>query len=122
MIGAGQREKGREMGTRSRYMDDFPIAGMRYWDAALALRDLGPGDNLSLVAEPDNPHDPDAVAICWEGSKLGYIPRESNALPAQLLAFGHGDVIECRILKVDPQAETCRQIHVGLYMTKKGCE
>lgn len=122
MIGAGQREKGREMGTRSRYMDDFYIAGMRYWDAAPVLRDLGPGDNLSLVAEPDNPHDPDAVAICWEGSKLGYIPRESSALPAQLLAFGHDDVVECRILKVDPQAETYKQIHVGLYMIEKGRE
>lgn len=122
MIGAGQREKGWEMGTRSRYMDDFPIAEMRYWDAALALRDLGPGDNLSLVAEPDNPRDPDAVAIFWEDVKLGYIPRESNALPAQLLAFGHGDVIECRVLKVDLQAETYSQIRVGLYMTEKGCE
>lgn len=107
------------MKTRSKYLDDFYVAGMRFWDGALVLNKLEPGATLTLEAEDDNPHDPDAVALLWNGVKLGYIPRESNALPAQLLAFGHNDVVECRILKVDPQAETYKQLRVGLYLTQK---
>lgn len=61
----------------------------------------------------------DAVAICRKGIKLGYVPRSCNALPAQLLRFGHDDVIECRIPKVDATAEPWKQISVGLYLTGK---
>lgn len=107
------------MNYRSRYLADFDIAGMRYWDGAFVLSEFRPGENLSLVAEPSNPHDPDAVAICWEGLKLGYIPRGENALPAQLLAFGHDDVLECRVLKVNERAETYHQVRVDLFMTDK---
>lgn len=107
------------MNTRSRYLADFNVAGMRYWDGAFVLGKLKPGKNLTLVAEPDNPHDEDAVAICHKGVKLGYIPRSCNTLPAQLLQFGHDDVIECRILKVDATAEPWNQVRVGLYLTTK---
>ena len=51
--------------------------------------------------------------------KLGYIPRDQNGLAAQLFRFGHDDVLECRILKVDKKAETWNQVRVGLYMTGK---
>lgn len=103
----------------SRYVADFDIAGMRYWDGASVLGKLKAGKKLSLVAEPDNPADPDAVAIYHKGVKLGYVPRDQNHLAAQLLRFGHNDVFECRILKVDAKAETWKQVHVGLYLTDK---
>lgn len=105
------------MQTRSRHLDDFYVAGVRYWDAALVINKLKVGKKLTLVAEPDNPFDPNAVAIYRKGVKLGYVPRARNGLVAQLLAFGHGNVFECRILKVDRKAETYEQIHVGLYLT-----
>lgn len=107
------------MSTYSRYIADFNIAGMRFWDGATVLSKLKTGKGLDLVAEPGNPADPDAVAIYRKGVKLGYIPREENALPAQLLRFGHDDVLECRILKVDKDADTWKQVHVGLYVTDK---
>lgn len=107
------------MTVQSRYMDDFNIAGMRYWDGATVLGKLKPGKKLRLVAEPKNRHDPNAVAIYRKDLKLGYVPRASNALVAQLLRFGHTDVLECRILKVDPEAETWSQVRVGLYIADK---
>ena len=107
------------MYTPSRHLMDFNISGTRYWDAALVVEELKAGKMLTLVAEPDNPHDDDAVAICHNGIKLGYVPRACNNLVAQLFRFGHTDVLECRILKVDPTAETYDQIHVGLYFTDK---
>ncbi len=75
------------------------------WHALLGWRKgdfkLKPGKRLRLVAEPHNPADPNAVAIYRKDVKLGYIPRDQNDLAAQLLHFGHDDVLECRILKVD---------------------
>ena len=105
------------MSNRSRHMADFYIAGMRFWDGATVLSKLKPGKKLTLVAEPDNPVDADAVAIYRKGVKLGFVPSYLNEIPAQLLRFGHGDVLECRVLKVDPQADPWRQVYVGIYMT-----
>lgn len=72
-----------------------------------------------MVVENDNPYDPDAVALYWENTKIGYIPKDSNWLPAQLLRFGHDDVLECRILKVNTEADTWKQVQAGIYVTDK---
>lgn len=103
------------MSVFSKHYADFDVAGTRFWDAALVIHDIQVGDGLQLVPEPQNPHDPNAVALVWRDTKLGYVPRALNELPAQLLRFGHTHVLECRVLKVDPKAETWEQIHVGLY-------
>ena len=34
-----------------------------------------PGSLVDLVREPDNPYDPNAVAVHVEGVKCGYVPR-----------------------------------------------
>ncbi len=104
------------MSERSRYMADFNLAGMRYWDGALVLSELKPGVELQLVAEPDNPVDADAVAIYYSDKKIGYVPQALNELPAQLIHFGHGDILECRVLKVAPEEDIWNQVHIGLYM------
>lgn len=74
---------------------------------------LKPGKKLELIAEPDNPHDPDAVAIYRRGVHLGYVPGDSNATIAQLLRFGHANVLECRIMQVDKKADPWKQVRVG---------
>lgn len=107
------------MYTPSRHFADFNVSGVRFWDAAYAISSLVPGNELTLILEADNPHDSDAVALYYKTCKLGYIPRNYNYFPAQLLRFGHNNVLECRILKVDPTVETWEQIHVGLYITDK---
>ena len=78
---------------------------------------LKPGKKLELIAEPDNPHDPDAVAIYRKGVHLGYVPGDSNATIAQLLRFGHANVLECRIMQVDKKADPWKQVRVGIYVT-----
>ena len=47
----------------SRVLLSFYIAGFQYADGALVLGNLKAGDKLTLCAERDNPHDPEAVAI-----------------------------------------------------------
>jgi hypothetical protein len=50
------------------------IAGSSYCDATV-LAMLQIGSYIELEAEPDNPHDKDAVKLLWEGEKIGYIPK-----------------------------------------------
>lgn len=66
-------------------MNEFPIAGFRYHNGADALPLLQPGTVLTLRAQADNPHDPNAVEIRYGALKLGYVPRFCNHHLSQLL-------------------------------------
>ena len=53
-----------------------PVAGVSYRPEALDDPSFEPGRRLALVPEPDNEHDPNAVAI-WNEERtlqLGYVP------------------------------------------------
>jgi hypothetical protein len=52
------------------------VAGAQFREAALAAAELTPGDPLELRREPDNPHDPHAIAVDGGGQHLGFVPRE----------------------------------------------
>ena len=56
-----------------------PVAGVSYRPEALPDQSFDPGRRLALVPEPDNEHDPNAVAIWNEEQtlQLGYVPRET---------------------------------------------
>ena len=58
-----------------------PAAGVSYRPEALVDPSFDPGRRLALVPEPDNEHDPNAVAIWNEEQtlQLGYVPRETAA-------------------------------------------
>jgi hypothetical protein len=55
-----------------------PVAGVSYRIEALDDPSFEPPRSLALVAEPDNEHDPNAVAV-WNEDRtlqLGYVPRD----------------------------------------------
>jgi hypothetical protein len=53
------------------------VAGARFHDEALQSDGAAPGRRLVLRREPDNPHDPNAIAVDTEdGAHLGFVPRE----------------------------------------------
>ena len=55
-----------------------PAAGVTYRAEALPDSSFDPGRRLTLVPEPENEHDPNAVAI-WNEERTvqaGYVPRE----------------------------------------------
>ena len=101
----------------TKQIDQFLIAGFQYHDGADVLNKLEVGTKLDLVPEFDNPYDPNAVRIERRGTKLGYVPRESNEAVARLLAFGHGDALECRVLSVDRGAAPWEQVRVAIDVT-----
>jgi len=54
------------------------VAGASYRADALQDPAFAPGSRIALVPEPDNPHDPNAVAVWDESRRLqaGYVPAE----------------------------------------------
>ncbi len=67
-----------------------PLAGFRYHEAKAVLPMMKPGDVLSLVREPDNTYDANAVRVEWQGHKLGYVPRRENSALAWAMDRGQG--------------------------------
>ena len=53
------------------------IAGSAYCNTAVLSR-LKIGSYIKLEAEPDNPHDKDAVKLIFEGEKIGYIAKNDR--------------------------------------------
>jgi hypothetical protein len=54
------------------------VAGVSYRAEALPDASFDPGRRLALVPEPDNEHDPNAVAV-WNADRslqAGYVPRD----------------------------------------------
>jgi hypothetical protein len=55
-----------------------PLAGFVYYDAQAVWERMKTGDRLTLVREPANPHDKNAIRLEWQGHMLGYVPRRDN--------------------------------------------
>jgi len=54
------------------------VAGVSFRSEAVADSSFDPGERLALVPEPDNEHDPNAIAIWNEDRTLqaGYVPKD----------------------------------------------
>jgi HIRAN domain len=80
--GSGYRM--RDAATEEIVRDDDPrirvinVAGVSYRAGALQDDAFSPGRRLTLVPEPDNEHDPNAIGV-WDGDRrvqAGYVPAE----------------------------------------------
>jgi single-stranded-DNA-specific exonuclease len=58
--------------------DDFftKVVGVSFEGRQNLVAGLAPGDPLELVREPENPHDPNALAVHYGRLQLGYLRRE----------------------------------------------
>lgn len=97
---------------KSRYLMDFHIAGFAYYDGLDVIEELTLGKSVQLVCEPDNPYDPEAVAIYYEDKKIGYVPKDKNDLLSKLLYFGHANIFEARIQYINKETHPERQFRV----------
>lgn len=73
---------------------EFSLSGCRYSGRAAACKETQPGERLTLVREPDNKHDPNAIRVEHQKSMLGYIPREWARSLAPALDAGARHVCE----------------------------
>ncbi len=126
------------------YYLDCHVAGRMYHDADEVWDKLKIGTELRLVREADNRYDPEAIAIVYrdepcedmeqpiyqeklqmyqgrpeydddcEEYLIGYVPRSHNTELAAFLDMGWGDIFECRICRIDPEAHPEQQLRVTI--------
>ncbi len=101
--------------TIDKHLGNFNIAGFSFWEGCRAFNKLKIGTPLHLVRESDNKFDPYAVAIYYEDTKLGFIPRGENQLVAQLMDLGYDKIFDMRVQRICPEAHPERQIGVVLF-------
>ena len=95
----------------SRFFARFKIAGFTYYDGIEVFNELLSGQKLSLKPEPENRHDPNAVAIFFKDKHIGYVPRAHNELIFRFFALGY-DIFECYVSNVNPEEHPENQINV----------
>jgi len=91
-----------------------PLAGFRHYEAPNLWADIRPGDPLTLVREPSNPHDHNAVRVEWRTFKLGYVPRAQNAAVARQLDQGAN--LAARVSKVQNTRAPNQRIEFEVYL------
>lgn len=95
-------------------VQDSPLAGYNYHEAARAFTAMRVGDELVLVREPDNPHDGNAVRVEWQTRKLGYVPRARNA--ALAWALDNGEPVAARISRLQRHRSPAKRVAFEVYM------
>lgn len=91
-----------------------PLAGFQYYDGKARWTEMKIGDGLTLVREPDNPHDANAVRVEWQGSRLGYIPRRENADVARQM--DRGAAVKARIVKLTEARNPWQRVLFEVYV------
>ena len=91
-LGSAQAE-----GVRA-LVQSSPLAGSQYYALSTAWQEIRAGDALTLIREPDNRHDANAIRVEWHGRKLGYVPRARNRVIAA--AMDAGEHLTARVSSV----------------------
>lgn len=91
-----------------------PLAGSQYHALAAVAAKMRVGDLLTLVREPANPHDANAVRVDWQGQTLGYVPRaENRALAA---AIDRGERVAGRVKRLREHRDPWRRLEFEVFV------
>jgi hypothetical protein len=91
-----------------------PLAGFQFYSGKGVWSEMKVGDPLTLVREPRNPYDPNAVRVEWRGEKLGYVPRADNADLARHL--DRGTKVEARISRLTEDRNPWQRIRFDVFV------
>ncbi|HWT54324.1 MAG TPA: HIRAN domain-containing protein [Rhodocyclaceae bacterium] len=91
-----------------------PLAGYQYHAGNELWEQLQTGDTLTLVREPDNPHDRNAVRVEWQGQQLGYLPRAENQAIA--VELDRGGRVEARIARLREARNPWQRILIDVFI------
>jgi|SRR5215510_125293 len=89
-------------------------AGLRYHDAKAVWDQMKVGDALTLVREPANPYDDNAVRVDWNGHQLGYIPRTENEVIARQM--DRGNRLQARIANLTKYRNHRRKLEFEVFL------
>lgn len=89
---------------------DAFIAGYQFHDGPDVEPRLRVGDALTLVRDPENTHDPQAIRLLWGDTMVGFVPRRRNDALSRLL--DHGRKLEAHIVELRPDARPWERVRV----------
>jgi hypothetical protein len=93
------------------------VAGFRFYKGMDLLPDMQEGDLLDLVREPDNEFDKSAIALHWNGEKIGFIPKAENAFLSKLLD-AEALELSAEIVHLNKVVKPWENLNIGLYFLK----
>ena len=96
-------------------VQNSPLAGSQYHALAEVRTEIRLHDRLTLVREPNNRHDRNAVRVDWRGHPLGYIPRSENRTVAR--ALDAGERLEARITLLRDDPNPWRRLEFAVYLS-----
>ncbi|HWA13216.1 MAG TPA: HIRAN domain-containing protein [Burkholderiales bacterium] len=91
-----------------------PLAGFQFHEGKALWAQMKVGDALTLVREPDNPHDARAVRVEWQGHKLGYVPRRENEAVSRQM--DRGNRLEARIVRLTKHRDPWKRIEFEVFL------
>ena len=100
------------------YLLQFFVRGFQYYEGPRLLREINHSGLLDLQREPDNKYDKNAIALYFEGQKIGFVPREENQLFAKML---DADLVKLQVevTHIEPEAAAWEKIHAAIYALKE---
>jgi hypothetical protein len=94
----------------------FFIAGVQFHNLKKVINKLNEGDVLSLVPEPSNQYDPNAVRIEHldydEQTMCGYVPKKFSSEVSSMITLGMSPV--CKISSLNPSAKPWEMCEVTI--------
>lgn len=96
---------------------EFFIAGVQFHELKSVINDLSEGDNLTIIPEPSNKFDPNAVRIEYLGkdyssTMLGFVPKKFSSEVTAALEVGKE--LECILVKLNKSAKPWEQAKVEI--------
>lgn len=100
------------------YIKQCFLRGFQYYNGPKIINKINQSGLTELVREPDNQYDKHAIAVNFEGKKIGYLPKESNKtisilMDTELLEF------HAEISRIEPSASDWEKIFVVVYALKE---
>jgi len=94
-----------------------PLAGFQYHAAPRLWPELRQGEALTLRREPENPHDPRAIAVFRGTDQLGYLPRAENDVVSR--ALDEGRRLDARISRLREGSDPWQRVELEVFLVSE---
>jgi len=95
---AGKTAQTNTLEQKRIFIQRSPIAGFQYYDGPRISAFVSQQRELILQREPHNHFDKRAVAIYWQGHKVGFVPRREDRVIAQMM--DRGEKLQAKLYSV----------------------
>jgi HIRAN domain len=97
------------------------VRGFQYYDGKKLLHKMKAGALLELVREPNNEYDNFAIAIHYQGKKIGFVPAENNEVLAKILDANLLK-LQAEITHIEPSALAWEKTAIAIYVLRENAD